>query len=108
MIWQAELFMKIHRTILITRPNHDLITTYLYYWSHFIIKEAKNKNIPIFDLSGKKATKKILTSYVIKNTPGFIHFNGHGNSKSITGYNNEILIEANINDKLLSKKLSMP
>lgn len=104
-IWQAALYMKTHKSILITRPNHDLITTYLYYWSQLIIKEAKNKNIQIFDLAGKKANNNLLTSYIKKHNPNLIHFNGHGDSSLITGYDNGILIEANKNDKLLSQKI---
>lgn len=97
--------MKTHKSLLITRPNHDLITTYLYYWSRFIIEEATNKNIQIFDLSGKKANRNLLTSYIKKHNPTLIHFNGHGDSSLITGYNNEILIEVNKNDKLLAQKI---
>lgn len=104
-IWRAALYMKTLKAILITRPNHDLITTYLYYWSQLIIEEAKNKDIQIFDLAGKKANKNLLTSYIKKHNPTFIHFNGHGDSSLIAGHDNEILIEANKNDKLLSQKI---
>lgn len=104
-IWQVALYMKTHKSILITRPNHDLITTYLFYWSQLIIEEANNKNIQVFDLFGKKANNNLLTSYIKKHNPILIHFNGHGNSNLITGYDNEILIEANKNDKLLSQKI---
>jgi len=97
--------MKTHKSILITRPHHDLITTYLYYWGQLIIEEAKNKNIQIFDLSGKKANRNLLTSYIKKHNPILIHFNGHGGSSLITGYDNEILIEVNKNDKLLTQKI---
>ncbi|MEK7597161.1 MAG: hypothetical protein AAB441_00775 [Patescibacteria group bacterium] len=97
--------MKTLKSILITRPNHDLITTYLYYWSQPIIKEAMTKNIQTFDLSGKKANRSLLTSYIEKHNPIFIHFNGHGSNSLIAGYDNEILIEANKNDKLLAQKI---
>ena len=97
--------MKTYKSILITRPNHDLITTYLYYWGQLIIEEAKNKNVQIFDLSGKKANRNLLTSYIKKHNPILIHFNGHGDNSLITGYNNEILIEVNKNDKLLAQKI---
>lgn len=97
--------MKTLKSILITRPNHDLITTYLYYWSQPIIETAINKNIQIFDLSGKKANRNLLTSYIKKHNPIFIHFNGHGNDCLIAGYDNEILIEINKNDKLLAQKI---
>jgi len=97
--------MKTHKSILITRPNHDLITTYLFYWSQFIIKEARNKGIKIFDLSGEKANKQLLGSYISKHHPVFIHFNGHGDNDLIAGFNNEILIQAGDNEQLLSQKI---
>jgi len=97
--------MKTHKSILITRPNHDLITTYLYYWSQPIIEEAINKNVQIFDLTGKKANRNLLISYIKKHNPIFIHFNGHGSNSLIAGYDNEILIEVNKNDKLLAQKI---
>lgn len=46
------------KTILITRPDHDLITTYFLYWSNPVIKEATNKGFKVLDLGVRKQTAK--------------------------------------------------
>ncbi|MBU0974636.1 hypothetical protein KKD03_02960 [Patescibacteria group bacterium] len=92
-------------SFLITRPNHDLVTNYLYTWTEVIIKNAKNRNTVIYDLKKGKANKSILDSYIKKNNPNIVLFNGHGNADKITGINNEVLIEINKDEKLLSGKI---
>lgn len=93
------------KAILITRPDHDLITTYLFQWSEYVINLANKRNIKVLDLSGKKANKKIFTSYIVKNDPILVFFNGHGNENVIAGYDDEPLITANKNEKLLKEKI---
>lgn len=66
---------------------------------------AKSKGYSILDLQGQKATKKYLVSYVKKNNPRLIFFNGHGSQNTITGHENEVLVEADINESLLSAKI---
>lgn len=80
------------KSILITRPNHDLITTYLFYWSIQVINIARKKGYKIFDLDSKKACIKLFTSYVIKHKPTIVFINGHGNPSEIAGYDNEVII----------------
>lgn len=94
-----------NKVILVTRPDHDLITTYLLQWSEYVINLANKRNIKVLDLSGKKANKKIFTSYIVKNDPILVFFNGHGNEDVIAGYDNEPLVTANKNEKLLKEKI---
>ena len=93
------------KIILITRPNHDLITTYLFEWSQFVIDEAIRKNFKVLDLSGKRANKKDFASYVLKNDPILLFFNGHGNEDVIAGYDNKLLVSINENTNLLKRKI---
>lgn len=81
-----------NKSILITRPNHDLATTYLYWWSKNVIDKCLEKKIKYFDLKGKKASKKNFDSYLKKNNPSFIFINGHGSEDVVTGWNDEILL----------------
>ncbi|MEN8253639.1 MAG: hypothetical protein ABFQ62_04675 [Patescibacteria group bacterium] len=92
-------------SILITRPNHDRPTNYLFYWSKPVIKTAEDRGFSILDLKGKKANKKALTSYFKRHKPKIVFFNGHGNIDVITGIDNQILIKANDNDDLLADKI---
>lgn len=92
------------KAILITRPDHDLITTYLFQWSKHVISQAIKKHIKVLDLPGKRANRKMFTSYIVRNEPILVFFNGHGNEDVITGYNNEPLVD-NENKNLLEKKI---
>lgn len=95
-----------NKTFLITRPDHDLATNYLFFWSQLVIQEAKRKKIKVLDLKKKKANKKIFISYLLKHQPKLIFFNGHGSAERITGYDNETLIQINDEEiKLLSGKI---
>lgn len=88
---------------LITRPNHDKVTDYLFCWTKEIVKQ--NTAIQIFNLEGKEANKEKVESYLKKQNPRLVLFNGHGNNDTICGFKDEILIESNMNDDLLKGKI---
>lgn len=58
---------RVNNYILVTRPNYDFPTTYLYQWSELVIDEAKSKGITVLDLDGKKANKRNFASYISRN-----------------------------------------
>lgn len=91
--------------MLITRPNHDVTTDYLYFWSKLVINYAAKTKRTIIDLLKKRANYKEFNSVVKKIKPNFIMFNGHGNESTITGYNNEPLIEGGKNSDILEGKI---
>ncbi len=82
-----------NKALLITRPRYDAITNYFYTWSEKILRIAKNKRIPIYDLKESKANKSRFESYIKAHQPSFIFLNGHGNSEMIAGHNNELLVD---------------
>lgn len=89
-----------NKSILITRPNHDDTNNYLYYWSSLVIQEAHNHNLRVFDLASRKSNLVTFTSYVNKNHPGVLFFNGHGSNEIIAGYNDEPLLVLGKNEAL--------
>lgn len=91
-----------NKTILVTRPNHDSTTDYLYYWTKPVLEMASKRGFKILDLDSKKANRKSFESYLESNTPGFIFLNGHGSEDKIAGYNDEVLLDEQTID---SKKL---
>ena len=93
------------KAILITRPDHDLITTYFFHWSEFIIKEANRKGFKVLDLRGNKANSEMFSSYIVKHEPILVVLNGHGNTNTITGYENEPIVETSKNEIQLTKKI---
>ena len=82
------------KAVLITRPNDDHTTNYLCYWASKVVELAQRKGFKTLDLYGKKANRKNLDSYLVKNRPGIIMFNGHGSADKITGYDQEILVDS--------------
>jgi hypothetical protein len=91
--------------MLITRPNHDITTDYLYFWSISLIDFAKKVGLSVVDLSKKRANVKEFISVLKKVKPKLVVMNGHGNKSSITGYDNEILLNLQSNLALLEDKL---
>jgi len=89
----------------ITRPNHDTTTTYLFYWSQHIIDTAKTHKLSVIDVKGKRVILKEVTGIINKTKPSFICFNGHGNEKTVGGYDNEPLIQKGVNESLLSESV---
>lgn len=91
--------------ILLTRPNHDQITTYISQWSSLIIDFARSKGCDILDLEGKKANRKTFEKYLLSNKPKFILLNGHGSSDVICGHNDEVLIDSSSGAELIAKTI---
>lgn len=91
--------------MIITRPNHDDATNYLFMWSKFILEAASKAKTTIVDLPGKKATRANFESRVKKLKPNFIMLNGHGNNDSVYGQKNEILVKMGDNDDILNNTI---
>ncbi|MBI2498898.1 hypothetical protein HYV88_01505 [Candidatus Woesearchaeota archaeon] len=92
-------------SLLLTRPDHDDTTHYLYHWSIEFIELAQKKNIRVFDLKGEKATRKQVEGHLSKKEPNLVIFNGHGDVNIIAGYKDEPLIILGENDSYLNSKI---
>jgi len=90
---------------LITRPNHDIVTSYLFYWSKKILDFASKNSIDFIDLRGNKVNKENVESYLKKQNPKLVFFNGHGNDNYIAGFKDKLLIESGKNEELLKNKI---
>jgi hypothetical protein len=93
------------RAILLTRPNHDTTTRYLFYWAQRIIAEAESKGIQLLDLRGGRANKKEFESIIKSKNPSLVLLYGHGNSSEVAGYDNEVLVRAGENEGILNLKI---
>lgn len=92
-------------TILITRPNHDHVTNYLFYWSKEIIALASKKGFNVLNLDSKKAIRKNLISMIDKKKPALIYINGHGDYDKVCGHDNKILLQVNKKEKKLKTNI---
>lgn len=89
---------------LITRPNHDKVTSYLFHWSNEIIDSDYPEQVYFLDLKGKEANRNKVESYLKKQNPRVVLFNGHGSDSIICGFKDEILIDKK-NEELLKGKI---
>ncbi len=85
--------MPMNKSLLITRPNHEIVTKYFSVWSKDVINFAEGKGMRIYDLLGDKATRSNFESYVSSNNPELIFLNGHGSTIELTGQNNEVILD---------------
>lgn len=95
-------FTTMNNILLLTRPNHDNLTNYLFFWCQPIIEIAQRKRFSIHDLSKKKANKKELEGHLRARKVGLVFFNGHGNEETIAGYADEPLIQLGNNEDILN------
>jgi hypothetical protein len=97
--------MTNNKVVLVTRPDDDSTLNFLYHWTEDIITFAEKRGFTLLDLSGAKSNKKYLESYISKNNPGLILFNGHGTKDSILGYDEETIVKLHINDNVLINRI---
>ena len=92
------------KSLLVTRPNYEITTRYLYIWNKKVIKEALKRGINVLDLKKEKATKKEFTGRMTKVNPTLILLNGHGNNGCVTGHNGDAIVQAGYNEGILEGK----
>ncbi len=92
-------------SLLVTRPNFDLTTRYISTWAKKIITLAKEKGNNVFDLDKKRANRNEFESIIRKKEPSLIFLNGHGDYNIVACQNNEELIRAGDNERILKSKV---
>lgn len=93
------------KSLLITRPNYEITTRYLYVWNKKVIKEAVNRGINVLDLKKEKAVKDEFMGRMRKINPALILLNGHGGSDCVAGHNGEVIVKAGDNEEILEGKI---
>jgi len=94
-----------NKTILLTRPNHDSTTYYLFNWAQRIVLEAEAKGFQLLDLKETRANRKEFESAIKLKDPSLVLLYGHGDSCKIGGHNDEVLIEAGDNESILKSRI---
>ncbi len=93
------------KTMLITRPKHELTVRYLFYWTKEVIKLAKEKGIKVWNLEGQRANRSEVESMLKNKKPSLVFLNGHGNDEAVAGHDDEVLLKAGENEGLLISKI---
>jgi len=94
-----------NKSLLVTRPNHDITVNYLFFWCNPILDLAKMKNFAIHDLSAKKAEIKEFESHMRARKPALLFLNGHGTESSITGQDNKPIIGMNVDEDVIKDSI---
>ncbi len=94
-----------NKSTIVTRPNYEDTTSYLYAWASKVILAAEKENFDIIDLEGEKANKESLESVLKKKNPSLVFLNGHGSPDAVCGHNDKVIVQAGLNDKILEKRL---
>jgi hypothetical protein len=92
--------------LVITRPEHDITTKYISTWAKEIISFAQSKKIDVIDLVKEKANKNDFEGRLNKLQPRAIFLNGHGCEDCMFGHNDQVLIKAGDNHRLLQGKIT--
>lgn len=95
------------RVVIVTNPSHDAITQYIHSWFEVVIDSIKKQPnaFEVYELKNSKVTRENLIKLVEEKNPNLILFHGHGSSKAIGGFESNILIACDDNEKLLENKI---
>jgi len=93
----------------ITLPQYDETTNYLFAFSRKIIKVANENGWDMIELKRPRLRRKEFVNILRKKDPSFVCFNAHGDASTIygdkVGNTAEFLIKHNRNHELLNDRL---
>lgn len=91
---------------LVTRPSYDFATRYISTWAKRVIDWAEPRsNIKIFDLERKRACRNEFETMIKHNDPQLVLLNGHGNSTTVLGNDEEPLVSVGMNELSLAGRI---
>lgn len=95
---------------IITMPNYDDATAYLYCYAEELVKFAEEKNIFISQLKRPRLRRNVLEESIRKQNPQLLLFNAHGDEITIygdkVGRETEYLVREDENHELLHGRLT--
>ena len=88
-------------TALVVTPNSDVTTRYISAWADQTVEDLKSTKLRFICIAKERAASSVFESMLKKHTPSFVFLNGHGSPDSVCGQDNEPLIEADKNERIL-------
>lgn len=95
-----------NKGLIITLPRHEYAVEYLTISSKSIILEANKKNLKVKELKGEDANQKNFEAFIKNLNYKLVVFNGHGSEDTITGHDNNPLVQFGVNDSLLQGRIT--
>lgn len=93
------------KTMLLTRPDHDRVVHYLSSWANLVKSEARKQGFKVIDLNKDRANPTEFLKVLTRRNPRFLVLNGHGSHSTITGHNDEPLLDSNNLAEGISSKI---
>lgn len=95
---------------IITMPNYDDATAYLYCYAQELVKFAEEENVSISQLKRPRLRRNVLQERIAKQNPQLLLFNAHGDETTIygdrVGGETEYLVREGENHHLLQGRLT--
>lgn len=91
--------------IILTRPEHDLVTKYLSNWTPDVKESAVQRSWNVTDLDVEQVTRTNVEGRLSNNEYELIFLNGHGDPHAVRGHDDEIIIEEHDNHELLANSI---
>ncbi|MEK6846004.1 MAG: hypothetical protein AABY26_04550 [Nanoarchaeota archaeon] len=95
---------------IITMPNYDDATAYLYCYAEELVRFAEENGISIIQLKRPRLRRNVLEDSITKQNPQLLLFNAHGDKTTIygdkIGRETEYLVREQENHQLLQGRLT--
>ncbi len=95
---------------IITLPNYDDATAYLYCYAEELITFAQKNGVSIIQLRRPRLRRDVLESSILEQKPELLLFNAHGDEKTIYGdkiaHHTDYLIREDKNHEFLEGRLT--
>jgi len=92
--------------VLFSRPCDDVTLNYLFYYSKELVAISNDLGHKTINKEMQDASKEIITSIIIKQSPKLIMFNGHGSPTEICGHKQEVIISSEENPRILKDSIT--
>ncbi len=93
------------KTILIGRCRHDPRVKYPFYWMERVISEARKLGFDVIDLKDDKFDNERLKRLLYTKQPFMVILCGHGDGYSVSGHDDQKVMELCNEDYLLKNKI---
>lgn len=93
-------------TVLFFRPDEDLAMTFVADWLSLGVDYAVNLGYDVVDLYSGDATRENLEKAISQYKPEILILGGHGGARVFTGFNQQVVLEACVNDDIIKDTVS--
>jgi len=94
------------KKVLVTRPDYDTPTNFISHAAQEVVDCANSHGHDVLEIRGPDVIKKEVEGRIKKKNPKLVLINGHGDSNSLMGHEDEPIIALEDNHKILKSKIT--